>query len=114
MGAFSVSESNVAQVAAYVAGQEEHHRVRTFAEELREFIERRGLRWQDERSPLKTATAARGAGITGLKAGVNESRYFGKLFHPHVLTQKGWHIEILAFHDCRFAFFKAPAGDGLE
>ena len=49
-GAFSVSESNVAQVAAYVAGQEEHHRVRTFAEELREFIERHGLRWQDERS----------------------------------------------------------------
>ncbi len=49
-GAFSVSESNVAQVAAYVAGQEEHHRVRTFAEELREFIERHGLRWQDEKS----------------------------------------------------------------
>ncbi len=46
-GAFSVSESNV---AAYVAGQEEHHRVRTFAEELREFIERHGLRWQDEKS----------------------------------------------------------------
>ena len=49
-GAFSVSKSNVAQVAAYVAGQEEHHRVRTFAEELREFIERHGLRWQDEKS----------------------------------------------------------------
>jgi putative transposase len=49
-GAFSVSESNVAQVAAYIAAQEEHHRVRTFAEELREFIERHGLRWQDEKS----------------------------------------------------------------
>src|SRR5438067_7203206 len=49
-GAFSVSESNVAQVAAYIAGQEEHHRVRTFVEELREFIERHGLRWQDEKS----------------------------------------------------------------
>ena len=49
-GAFSVSESNVAQVAAYIAGQEEHRRVRTFAEELREFIERHGLRWQDEKS----------------------------------------------------------------
>lgn len=47
-GAFSVSESNVAQVAAYIAGQEEHHRVRTFADELREFIERHGLHWQDE------------------------------------------------------------------
>jgi len=49
-GAFSVSESNVVQVAAYIAGQEEHHRVRTFADELREFIERHGLRWQDEKS----------------------------------------------------------------
>ncbi|PYK67860.1 MAG: IS200/IS605 family transposase, partial [Verrucomicrobia bacterium] len=29
-GVFSVSESNVKQVAAYIAGQEEHHRVRTF------------------------------------------------------------------------------------
>ena len=48
--AFSVSESNVAQVAAYIAGQEEHHRVRTFADELQEFIERHGLRWQDEKS----------------------------------------------------------------
>jgi len=42
-GAFSVSESNVDQVAAYIAGQEEHHRVRTFADELREFVERHGL-----------------------------------------------------------------------
>ena len=49
-GAFSVSESNVSQVSAYIAGQEEHHRVRTFAEELREFIERHGLHWQDEKS----------------------------------------------------------------
>jgi len=49
-GAFSVSESNVIQVGAYIAGQEEHHRVRTFADELREFIERHGLRWQNEKS----------------------------------------------------------------
>ena len=49
-GAFSVSESNVTQVAAYIAGQEEHHRVRTFADELREFIERHGLQWKDEKS----------------------------------------------------------------
>ena len=49
-GAFSVSESNVSQVAAYITGQEEHHRVRTFADELREFIERHGLHWQDEKS----------------------------------------------------------------
>jgi REP element-mobilizing transposase RayT len=38
-GAFSVSESDIEQVAAYIARQEEHHRARTFADELREFIE---------------------------------------------------------------------------
>jgi len=50
-GAFSVSESNVTQVAQYIAHQEEHHRVRSFAEELREFIDRHGLKWRDEESP---------------------------------------------------------------
>jgi putative transposase len=49
-GAFSVSESNVNQVAAYIAEQEQHHRVLTFADEFREFIERHGLRWKDEKS----------------------------------------------------------------
>jgi len=49
-GAFSVSESNVDQVAGYIRRQEEHHRVSTFAEELREFIDRHGLRWKDEGS----------------------------------------------------------------
>jgi putative transposase len=49
-GAFSVSESNVSRVARYIADQEEHHRVRTFAAELREFIDRHGLRWKDEES----------------------------------------------------------------
>ena len=49
-GAFSVSQSNVDQVARYIAEQEEHHRIRTFAEELREFIDRHGLRWQNETS----------------------------------------------------------------
>ena len=47
-GAFSVSESNVDQVARYIAQQEEHHRVRSFAEALKEFIDRHGLRWEDE------------------------------------------------------------------
>ena len=49
-GAFSVSHSNVDLVARYIADQEEHHRVRTFAEELKEFIDRHELHWQDERS----------------------------------------------------------------
>jgi REP element-mobilizing transposase RayT len=49
-GAFSVSHSNVDLVARYIADQEEHHRVRTFTDELREFIDRHGLRWRDEES----------------------------------------------------------------
>jgi len=42
-GAFSVSHSNVDLVARYIGDQEEHHHVRTFAEELREFIDRHGF-----------------------------------------------------------------------
>ena len=49
-GAFSVSGSNVNEVARYIANQEEHHRVRTFAEELKEFVDRHGLQWKDEES----------------------------------------------------------------
>jgi len=49
-GAFSVSESNVGHVAGYLAQQEEHHRTRTFAEELREFIDRHGLHCKDQES----------------------------------------------------------------
>jgi putative transposase len=49
-GAFSVSESNVDQVAAYIAEQELHHRLRPFSDELKEFIKRHGLRWQGEES----------------------------------------------------------------
>jgi putative transposase len=41
--AFSVSESNVNQVTTYIAGQREHHRVRSFAEEFKEFANRHGL-----------------------------------------------------------------------
>ena len=46
-GAFSVSESNVDTVAKYVAEQD---RVRTFSDELKEFIERHGLKWQTDES----------------------------------------------------------------
>ena len=49
-GVFSVSESNIGQVAAYIAGQEQHHRMRTFAEEFKEFVDRHGLHWKDEGS----------------------------------------------------------------
>jgi len=47
-GAFSVSHSAVADVTAYIAGQEEHHRKRSFDEELQRFVEKYGLRWRTE------------------------------------------------------------------
>jgi putative transposase len=49
-GAFSVSQSNITRVAAYIAGQEAHHRLRSFSDELKEFINRHGLRWHAEES----------------------------------------------------------------
>ena len=39
-GAFAVSESNVAAVREYIAGQQEHHRKNSFQEEYRSFLER--------------------------------------------------------------------------
>jgi putative transposase len=48
-GVFSVSESGVSEVCAYIANQEEHHRKRTFAEELNLFVERHGLEWKEEK-----------------------------------------------------------------
>jgi len=47
-GAFSVSPSNVPQVTAYIANQEEHHRTRTFQDEFREMLRRHEVEW-DER-----------------------------------------------------------------
>jgi len=47
-GAFSVSHSGVDEVARYIAGQEEHHRKRSFSEELKLFVEKYGLNWQLE------------------------------------------------------------------
>jgi len=37
-GAFSVSESNVPVVRQYIADQEQHHRKKTFQDELRSFL----------------------------------------------------------------------------
>lgn len=47
-GAFTVSASNRADVAAYIARQEEHHRKRTFREEYLEFLRKSGADF-DER-----------------------------------------------------------------
>jgi len=45
-GAFSVSASVVGDVAAYIERQEEHHRIRTFAEEYEAFVRRYGLKYE--------------------------------------------------------------------
>jgi REP element-mobilizing transposase RayT len=47
-GAFSVSFSSIADVKNYIARQAEHHRVRTFQDEFREFLRKHELEW-DER-----------------------------------------------------------------
>ena len=47
-GVFSVSESNVADVAKYIAGQEEHHRKHTFQEEFVTFLKKNKVAY-DER-----------------------------------------------------------------
>ena len=43
--AFSVSQSNVAQVMEYIARQGERHRKRTFQEELRAFLRKHEMEW---------------------------------------------------------------------
>jgi putative transposase len=49
-GVFSVSHSGVAKVAKYIANQEEHHRKRSFGEELKILVERHGLQWRDDKT----------------------------------------------------------------
>ena len=48
-GAFTVSHSHLERTRAYIAGQAEHHRVMTFQEEFRAFLDRHGIAY-DERS----------------------------------------------------------------
>jgi REP element-mobilizing transposase RayT len=47
-GAFSVSQSGVAEAARYIAGQEAHHRRKSFVDELKLFVERYGLAWRND------------------------------------------------------------------
>jgi putative transposase len=47
-GAFAVSESNVAAVRDYIAGQREHHRQKTFQEEYRAFLERHRVAFDEK------------------------------------------------------------------
>jgi REP element-mobilizing transposase RayT len=47
-GAFSVSHSHSDQVAAYIAGQEEHHRKKSFNEEFELFVKKYGLEGHED------------------------------------------------------------------
>ncbi len=47
-GAFTVSRSNLPELILYVVNQREHHRVRTFQEEYRAFLEKHQVEY-DER-----------------------------------------------------------------
>ena len=55
-GAFSVSHSRVEEVAKYIARQEEHHRKRGFAEELRLLVERHGLKWREDKTVVTVSS----------------------------------------------------------
>ncbi|MCI0537873.1 MAG: IS200/IS605 family transposase [Verrucomicrobiales bacterium] len=46
-GVFSVSQSGVADVARYIANQEEHHRKINITDELKLLVKRYGLEWRD-------------------------------------------------------------------
>ncbi len=46
--AFSVSASAVPQVTAYIAGQEEHHRKVTAADELRQLLAEHGVEFDEK------------------------------------------------------------------
>ncbi len=46
-GAFSVSQSSLDHVRRYIAGQAEHHRKRTFQDELRTFLKRHEIENDD-------------------------------------------------------------------
>ena len=47
-GAFTVSKSNLPELCSYVDNQREHHRVRTFQEEFRAFLDKHQIEY-DER-----------------------------------------------------------------
>ena len=47
-GAFSVSQSRISPVCKYIVGQGEHHRIKTYDEEVRLFIKNYGLKWREE------------------------------------------------------------------
>ncbi|MDQ2976729.1 MAG: transposase [Acidobacteriota bacterium] len=51
-GAFSVSHSDADRVASYIAGQEKHHRKKSFRSEYQLFVEKYGLEGTTTRSVI--------------------------------------------------------------
>ena len=47
-GAFTVSPTSRPQVRKYIENQAEHHRVKSFREELAEFLEKAGVKYEDQ------------------------------------------------------------------
>jgi len=47
-GAFSVSESNIDQVKTYIKNQQEHHRTKTFQEELRIILAKHNIPYDEQ------------------------------------------------------------------
>ena len=47
-GAFSIGQSQLDRVKHYIAGQVEHHRVRSFQEEFREFLRRYEVQYDEQ------------------------------------------------------------------
>ena len=47
-GAFAISPSHKEATVAYIEGQEEHHRHRTFQDEYRDFLTRQGITWDEQ------------------------------------------------------------------
>ncbi len=47
-GAFSIGESGVPAVKQYIAGQKEHHKTKTFQDELRTFLKKYGVEYDEQ------------------------------------------------------------------
>ena len=47
-GIFSVSPTHRESVVSYINSQEEHHRIKTFQEEYREFLNRYGIKFDEQ------------------------------------------------------------------
>jgi len=46
-GAFSIGKSEIPELKKYIASQKEHHRKRTFREELIEFLDEYGIAYDE-------------------------------------------------------------------